>query len=216
MGREAAMRLSKHGSGWIALARCWLPAGLIAAAGLLSPAARADDDTPTVMARSFATIPPGVAMSVEPRDDSDENLRLRDAIATQLTARRQTVAADGPLRLRFSTERFTEYTLTRAPEPRDQMNGPVGHLPMIQDDYGTELPNRTYGALPARRQRSGAVQYELRATLEGRADAKVFWRGKAIGETRLNEVDLRMLGGMLAEALVAKLGQTYEPVAPDP
>jgi len=210
------MRLSILGCHRIPFSRGWLAVGLLAVIGGLAPPARADDDQPTVMARSYASIPAGTTIAVEPRDDSDENLRLRDAIATQLKGHNQHVAADGALRLRFSTERFTDYELTRAPEPRDQTNGPVGHLPMIQDDLGTALPSRADGPLPARRQRVGAVQYQLRATLEGRADGKVFWQGKATGETRLNEVDQRMLGRLLAEALVAKLGQTYEPVEPNP
>ena len=61
------------------------------------------DGRPVLSTRSFAGIVPGAAIAIEPRDDTDANLHLRDLMAAKLTAQQHPVRADAPLRLRFST-----------------------------------------------------------------------------------------------------------------
>src|SRR5277367_2278708 len=65
------------------------------------------DERPQVSARAFTALPAGAALSVEPRDDTDANLHLRDLMAARLAAQGHPVTADAALRLRFSTETVT-------------------------------------------------------------------------------------------------------------
>src|SRR3954470_18576709 len=56
-----------------------------------------------VYAQLLQALPADAAIAVEPRDDNDENLKLRDVMIARLTDRRQRVAADAPLLLRFTS-----------------------------------------------------------------------------------------------------------------
>ena len=72
---------------------------------LSAGAARAEgsgDDR--VIARAFGSLPAGAAMTIEPRDDNDLNLHLRDVMAARLAAQNHPVNPGAALRLRFSSE----------------------------------------------------------------------------------------------------------------
>ena len=189
-------------------------AGLLAAVGLMvvpTNAGRADDtDAPIVTARSFAPIPFARAFAVETDDDSERNLELCDAVRLELVVRRRPVAADGPLRLRVSGDHVASVALERA-APDDRLDLPGDRLPMIRDDLGTALPERSMVPLPPRERRDGPLYYRLQATVEERAGGRVLWKGEALGLPKVGEVDERMLGRRLAAALVSKLGRAIEP-----
>jgi hypothetical protein len=181
---------------------------LVIAAALIVPTlpAVADGEGPTVIARSFTPIPPGLAFAVEPRDDSDTNLLLRDLIVGELAANAHLTADNGPLRLRFSTDRVVVTTLGRGYADARYAGSGAGQQE-YPDDLSTmmsEDPER--GASP-RERREGAVQFRLRASVETR-DGAVLWRGGVI--VPLTLTDERRLGRLLAVTLVAGIGRTID------
>ncbi|MEJ0069264.1 MAG: hypothetical protein WDO24_11650 [Pseudomonadota bacterium] len=59
--------------------------------------ARADDSPePTVHAQLLLPTPAELVMAIEPRDDSDANLKLRDLMTARLVERHGRVVADAP------------------------------------------------------------------------------------------------------------------------
>src|SRR5690349_9525494 len=84
-----------------------LPLIGLAMLAMVPPAGAQTADGPLVVARSFEPIPHGWAFEVEPRDDADANLRLRDMLIEELRARSLVATVGAPLRLRFTTDRVT-------------------------------------------------------------------------------------------------------------
>lgn len=170
-------------------------------------------DMPMVVTRSFAPIPHGWAFDVEPRDDSDANLRLRDVLAEELRARAYLAAIGAPLRLRFTTDRVTPTTTS------EQVASLGGNgSPNVGDDLPGALLLDPVGAAPRREGGPFApprfdhpiavVSYRLRATVETRS-GRVLWQGEAsAAASRAGE---QMLGRELAAALVAEIGRTVDP-----
>lgn len=162
---------------------------------------------PMVTARAFAPLPAGASVSVEPRDDSDANLQLRDLMAARLEGKLHPVLPGAALRLRFSTETVAGAgpkagaTTGEAVDASDRKSYTPSNL-------GYSEADRFFGG-PAERD-TGAIQttYKLRATLERRDDAKVVWSGEATGA--LTDRNEARLAAALAQALADALGYTVE------
>lgn len=160
-----------------------------------------EGEAPVVTARSFTPIPPGFAFDVQPRDDSDANLRLREVLLEELAARAYPVATGGPLRLRFNTDRIVP--TTDGPMPY----GAGDDRSIYDDDLRGGLPHDLFGARRGR-SRFGIVTYRLRASVETRSGT-VLWQGEATASA--SRSDERTLGRELATVLVAELGHTIDP-----
>jgi hypothetical protein len=177
-----------------------LPAA-ISAAGAADPAA------PIVTARAFAPLAPGASVSVEPRDDSDTNLQLRDLMAARLEGQLHPVVPGAALRLRFSTETVSSVG--------PKAGAATGEALVARDRRSFSPTNLGYSEAdrflggPVERG-TGPVQtaYKLRATLETRDGAKVLWSGEASGP--LSDRNEARLAATLAEALADTLGRTVE------
>jgi hypothetical protein len=129
-------------------------------------------------------------MAIEPRDDSDENLKLRDLMAARLVEQHGTVAADAPLVLRFSTG-----VISGRDTPRDGAGGRKGR----GGGGGRAPPN----AIPA----NTPVTYRLSATLE-RRDGPVLWKADVTAQP--GSQDDRQLPARLAATLIDNLGKTID------
>jgi hypothetical protein len=168
--------------------------------------ARADDG-PILSTRAFSAFPPGTALAVEPRDDTDANLHLRDLMAARLTAQQHPVVGEAKLRLRFSTE-----TLSSAgPAP----GGATSDAVMATDRQPYAATNLNYSEVDrffsprTDRAARAAIQntLQLRATLETRS-GQVVWSGEV--HAALGERNEQRLGADLAEALADTVGRTVD------
>jgi hypothetical protein len=177
---------------------------LLVLAALSAPAAvRAAGDEAVAIAQGFAPIPAGQAFSVEPRDDSDTNLQLRDLIVRELASHARPTAPDAPLRLRFTTDRVIATTLERGISDARYAGSGVGQQ-ATPDDLNTAMSEDPARGASPRERREGAVQFRLRASIETR-DGKTLWRGAVL--VPLTLTDERRLGELLATKLVDELGR---------
>jgi hypothetical protein len=162
---------------------------------------------PTLSARAFAPLPAGASVSVEPRDDSDANLQLRDLIAQRLEAKLHPALPGAGLRLRFSTETVSSVG-PKSGEATGEAVVASDRKSFTPTNLGYSEADRFLGG-PAPRE-TGPVQttYRLRATLETRAGGKVLWSGEASGA--LSERNEARLATAMAEALADTVGRTID------
>jgi hypothetical protein len=170
------------------------------------------DPRPLVTGQAFAPLAAGATVAVEPRDDSDANLHLRDLMAARLTAHHHPAAAGAALRLRFSAEASSDV----GPRP----GAASGDLRIASDrqsytpsNLGYSEADRIFSAPIERDRGRGAIEnrYVVRASLETR-DGHVLWRGQAIGA--LSDRNEARLAAALAEALADRVGETFDSSAP--
>jgi hypothetical protein len=161
----------------------------VALAGLIASPARADDAAPAVNAQLLLPMPGERVMAIEPRDDTDENLKLRDLMAARLVEQHGTVAADAPLVLRFSTGIISGRDTPRAGAGGRSGRGGGGRAP----------PN----AIPS----NTPVTYRLSATLE-RRDGPVLWKAEITAQP--GSQDERQLPARVAATLIDNLGKTID------
>ena len=163
---------------------------ILALAALALGDARADDPmTPAVRALLLLPIPGDPVIAIEPRDDSEVNLRLRDVMVAHMVERRGRVAADAPLLLRFSLS-----VISGRDTPRDGPGNRFGHY-----GGGRASPN----AIP----RDTPVSYRLSATLSQR-DGPMLWKADVtapIGDQDDDELTVR-----LATILIDNIGLTVD------
>jgi hypothetical protein len=187
------------------LARGLLIAGLaLRLAGAAGLAGAAPPPDPVLSARLLAPIPADAAIALEPLDDSDDNLRLRDQLADALAARTRRLAADGPLVLRFAGEITADIRRTgsglRGPGPGR------GAGRIVRDDFAA---HHVGSGDP----KPSTVWHVLRATLAQR-DGAVLWRGEASRVLVGN--DEPALWRQLGDALMGAFGQTLDTRLPAP
>jgi hypothetical protein len=179
----------------------------VAALALSHGAGAAAPGEPTVSARAFAPLPDGASVAVEPRDDNDTNLQLRDLIARRLEGKLHPALPGAALRLRFSTE-----TVSSAGPKAGEATGEA----VVASDRKSFTPtnldyteaDRFLGGPPPRAIGPVQTTYRLRATLETRAGGKVLWSGEASGA--LSERNEARLATSLAEALADTIGRTVD------
>jgi len=185
-------------------ARALLAAGLaLRLAGAAGPAG-AEPPDPVLSARLLAPIPADAAIALEPLDDSDDNLRLRDQIADALAARTRRLAADGPLVLRFAGEITADIRRTGS-----GLRGPGagrGAGRIVRDDFAA---HHVGSGDP----KPSTVWHVLRATLAQR-DGAVLWQGAASRVLVGN--DEPSLWRQLGDALMGAFGQTLDTRLPAP
>jgi len=166
-----------------------------ALAGLVLGDARADDDAaPAVHAQLLLKLPDQRVIAVEPRDDTDDNLKLRDLMVARLVAQHGRVAADAPLVLRFSFG-----IISGRDTPDDGSRGSKSG----RSGGGYAPPNSLPPDTP--------LTYRLRATLEQR-DGPVLW--KADVSARPGGQDERQLPARLATVLIDNIGRTVDTGGP--
>lgn len=167
------------------------------------PAPAQAPEAPIVVTRSFAPLPPGWAFAVEPRDDSDDNLRLQAVFVEAFSAQHLLAVPGGPLRLRFTTDRVI-------PTDREQptVPGVDDRLPRVGDDLPGSLLLDPIGTASRRERRFGTVTYRLRASVETRG-GRVLWQGEAAASAaRTGE---KVIGPELVIALITELVRTVDP-----
>jgi hypothetical protein len=156
--------------------------------------ARADyPDPPAMRALLLLPIPSDSAIAIEPRDDSEANLKLRDLMIARLLERRGRVADEGPLVLRFSLT-----VISGRDTPRDGPGNRFGHY-----GGGRAPPN----AIP----RDTPVSYRLSATLQQR-DGPMLW--KADVTAPIGDQDDDELTARLAAILIDNIGRTVDSSLP--
>jgi hypothetical protein len=177
-------------------------AALVAALGGPAPARADDPSAPAVNAQLLSALPPGAAIAVEPRDDSDDNLQLRDLMIAHLTERHAAVAADAPLLLRFSTTVLSDRDAAAA---AGRGGGGRGGGRSLTSALINGSRDTSGGSPPARP--SGGVKHRISATLERRDGGQVLWKGDVTITGDQNE---RALPAQLAAALVDNIGRTLD------
>ena len=182
----ATVRLVDRRAG-AALRRVLLAAAL---AGLIPGGARSDDEsTPAVHAQLLQPMPSERVIAIEPRDDTDDNLKLRDLMEARLVEQHGRVVADAPLVLRFSIR-----VVSGRDTPRGGPGGRSG-----RSGGGSAPPN----SLPL----DTPVTYRMSATLEQR-NGPVLWKADVTAQP--NGQDERQLPARLALALIDNLGRTVD------
>ena len=177
--------------------------------GWAGTVARADVPTegrPLVTAQALAPLPDGVPIAVEPLDDSDANLRLRDLMARRLTGHGHPIVAGASLRLRFSAEPVSDIGPRPGATTGDALIS-TDHQPYTATNLGYSEADRIF-SVPTDRP-EGAIQnrYRLRATLETR-DGRTLWSGQAVGV--LTERNEAHLAASLAISLADAVGWTLD------
>jgi hypothetical protein len=164
----------------------------IALAALLVGVARADDDPsdPVIHGELIAKLPADQTLAIEPLDDNDDNLKLRDLMTKQLVAGHGRVSADAPLVLHFNLR-----VISGKDRPPEVGTGGKG----VMSGGGYAPPN----ALPA----DTPIIYRLQATIEQR-NGPVLWKADVMARpTGRNE---RQMPERLARTLIDNLGRDVD------
>jgi hypothetical protein len=172
----------------------WRVLAALALAAVILGDARADNAlTPAVRALLLLPLPSDPAIAIEPRDDTDANLKLRDVMIARMVERRGRVATAAPLVLRFSLT-----VISGRDTPRDGPGNRFGHY-----GGGRAPPN----AIP----RDTPVSYRLSATLQQR-DGPMLW--KADVTAPIGDQDDDELTARLATILIDNIGRTVDTSLP--
>jgi hypothetical protein len=166
------------------------------------------DGRPRLSTNALAALPAGVPVAVEPRDDTDANLRLRDVIAARLRDQHHPVVADALYRLRFSTETISDV----GPGPGAAASDAVAAhdvQPYAENNLNYSEADRFFNPNNDRASRGDIrMSFQVRASLERRDTGEVIW----IGQTNapLAERDERRLATELADTLADAIGRTVD------
>lgn len=173
--------------------------------GLAYPAAGADE--PVIQARQLIALPPDSALAIEPRDDSDENLRLRDLMVARLHERHGRVADDAPLLLRFTTASVSARDAKASAGRGGGRGGRNVGAALITGAHNADASKPA--AAPDNR-----VRYRVTATIERRDGGEVLWQSEI---TAIPDGDnARRLPAELAALLVDNIGRTVDTRPPPP
>jgi len=199
------------------LPRLTIPMCLALCAATAAWADSPTGDQAQVSARAFAALPPGAAISVEPRDDSDANLHLRDLMAARLRAQGHPVVADAPLRLRFSTETLTVVGPGAGNATSDSLVA-SDRQPYAATNLNYSEADRFFNPGNDRAEQ-GSIQvgYQLRAILDTRDGGRVLWTGQASGP--LADRSEQLLAAEFATTLADAVGSnldTHVAAQPEP
>ena len=170
----------------------WLACGamMLACIAASTSAEAQDPSKPVVQAQLMMPIPGGErVISVEPLDDTDENVRISNLMAARLRGQNDRVVPNAPLVLRFSIK-----VISGLDAPPDSGPGWTG-----MSGGGTAPPNSL--------SRNTPLMYRLRASLEQR-DGPVLW--KADVSARPRGRDDRELRERLATVLIDNIGRTVD------
>lgn len=169
-----------------------------------------------VAARAFMAAPSPLALSIEPGDNTDENMALAQRLAKEATGRGITVQPQGAtLVLRFDTE-----VRTSTP-PRQSYSRPGGAFedpdsmtpaqPGARDEVTNMLSSRGGGVIG--RSSSGAdysrfLRYVINATIDDRATGRRIWQGHVSYDTA--EPDRTAMFVALAPVLAEQIGKNTQ------
>jgi len=184
-------------------------AGAALIAALLGDARAESSSDPTVHAQLLQALPPDSAIAIEPRDDSDENLQLRDLMIARLAERHGRVADDAPLLLRFSTAIVSDRDAAGGRGAGGARGGGGGGR-----KFDRGLIPRGGAANDAAARPGGPVRHRLSATLVQRDGGVVLWQSEVTSVA--GDDNARTLPARLAAALVDHIGSsldTRRPVA---
>jgi len=165
-------------------------------------------EKPVVSASAFAPISPTVALTIEPRDDTDANLHLRDLMAVRLRARQHPVMADAVLRLRFSVDTISDVGPAQGGAASDSVVA-TDRQPFAATNLNYSEADRFFNPGTDRAERGGVrVSYQLRASLERRDTGQVVWTGQAT--IPAGERSEAQLTAQLAETLADTVGLSLD------
>lgn len=156
-----------------------------------------------VSARSFLPIAPDAGVTVTPRDDSDLNLQVRDAIRDGLVRRHRTI---GPgLVLRFSTSEDAVID--------GGQSAPVGQAYAVSDgesEVVAKLFSTSQDSLIGGLARNAASRvdprWRIRATLDDPKTGQRLWDATVVGTEATGEAAARLLA--LVDPLLDSFGRT--------
>jgi hypothetical protein len=179
----------------------------LALCGATALGARGDEPAaPSVSARLLGAVPADGAIAIEPRDDSDENLKLRDLMVAHLTERHGKVAADAPLLLRFSSSVVSDRDAAAA-AARNSGGGRGGGGRGLTGMLMSGARNAAGPSGPPAHAGAG-IHYKISATLEQRGSGQVLWQAEVIATP--SQANDRSIPGQLAAAVIDHLGRTID------
>ncbi len=164
--------------------------------GALAQSAADVGPVAVVSAQAGDTIPSQARMAVEPRDDSDLNLRLGEVIAKELAKLGYVVDENAPLRFTFATD--VQNNMPDNSRFRLQARGGQ------RSDIEWELTMRLAGGGGPSDVRGTAPLYGVEIVID-RAGELPLWSGKAVTSTRTS--DTYRASQALAKILLTRLGR---------
>jgi hypothetical protein len=171
-----------------------------------------------VAARAFAAAPSPLAFTIEPGENSDENVALAGRLAREAAARGIDVRQEaGGLVLRFDTEIRTPSAAPRQSFSREGGNlsgqgAGAPDLPGSRDEVTNMLSSGGDGVIGGR-PLSGAnytrfLRYVINATLDDRATGRRIWQGHVSYDT--SESDRAAMFVALAPVLAEQIGKSVQ------
>ncbi len=192
---------------------------LIGGIGLLlagAAAAHAQFPEGRINAAAYGPLPPGSVVFVVPRDDSEDNLVLKDLFQRALESRGYQVAPDAPFIMNFWTS--GSYDLVQTPGRYDFRPGLLkfgakgGNSGRTVVDGQIKLFSSEGGGLfqnPAKRPRQGALgaaRYRLDASVSDRQSGRRVWQGQAYIDVSTG--DPLSVNEAMVPLLVQNVGET--------
>jgi hypothetical protein len=166
-----------------------------------------------VNAAVYAEVPAGAAVTVQPRDDTEANLEIKDVFEQELIARGYRIAADAPLLMTFWTSGSYDLAQRGRRGPGLLLLGAEGGTRLSKADTDVEAQVKLFssegGGLfqnPAARPKQkpiGGNRHRLDASLKDRASGRRIWQGQAYADVS---------GGdslSISEAMVPALADSF-------
>lgn len=201
----------------ISFFRLFIVIGALFCATASAPAAAQSDDTNGAQegimnAMTFRPVPPGAAIVVQTRDNSDINLKLKARFETALRQHGFSVSADAPLVLSFETRNVVGAWSDSGRRSILELEGHGGRMGGETAKARVNLFNSSRGGLLNKGQGETNIvtqgRYRLDATLDDRAARKRLWQGWA--ESDLGRYHGAELLGAMVPVMAAKLGHTVK------
>ena len=184
----------------------------LASLSLCGPVAAQEPNQGLLNAVSYDRIPAGVAVTVSPLDNSDDNLILQQRFETELRAHGYAVSTDGPLVLTFGTRDTVGAYLDRNPRHVLELSGGGGRGGGEDARARVNVFDSSGGGLVNPGSGSGdttivtPTQYRLDATIDERTSGRRLWQGWATAN--LEQSDGLALTTIMVPVIAQHVGQT--------
>jgi hypothetical protein len=162
---------------------------------------------------AYKPLPQGLAVTVRPLDNSDENLLLQEEFERELRASGHTVAADAPLIMTFEVRDMVGAWSNRDRRSILEFEGSGGGIGGDSHRARLNLFDSGRGGVLNQGRGGGTsivtpTKYRLDATIDARAGGKRLWQAWATAD--LGQSDGFDLTKAMIPAVVNSLGQTVK------
>lgn len=184
----------------------------LASLSLCGPVAAQQPSQGLLNAVSYEHIPAGVAVTVSPLDNSDDNLILQQRFETELRVHGYTVSGNGPLVLTFGTRDTVGAYLDRNPRHVLELSGGGGRGGGEDAKARVNVFDSSGGGLMNQGSSTGdttivtPTQYRLDASIDERASGRRLWQGWATAN--LEQSDGLALTMTMVPVIAQHVGQT--------